>query len=284
MTGNIRHRFPLPQQTADAPSRDFLRHNPQPQAPMGGAVKHPPEGDAAQNILAPGSQGSGMLLPMLGRTQLGMPTFTPYSQQSTHEMIQRQVQAARNMNLDPKYPSNYGNSMMYSASTSSDMRTSANLGQGGWAPTQPHSSVQNSGRPSLPFVVTKDFAPRRGFQMPSISAAGLDVPSGEQMTFEDHMRLSAPGSRVSSRQPSVSDGGPSAPVSRVTSRQTSRQSSREHLRLSLNSNVSRPTEGSSNGNGEDFDRLIVKLPMPQELKQKVQCHGLRCSTKTNENS
>jgi hypothetical protein len=221
-----------------------------------------------------------MLPPLLGRTQFGMPAVTPDSQQSTHEMIQRQVRAARNMNLGPQYSSSYGNGMVYPASAGSDMRTSANLGQSGWAPTQSHSSAANSGRPSLPFVVTDNFAPRQGFQMPNINTAGLDVPSREEMTFEDHMRLSAPGSRVSSRQPSIVDGGPSAPVSRVTSRQTSCQSSGAHLRLSLNSNGSGPAEGGGS-NSEDMDRLMVKLPMPRELKHKVRCHEILCPIKTN---
>ncbi|KAH5176357.1 hypothetical protein HBH77_198970 [Parastagonospora nodorum] len=260
MTGNVRDRFPLP------PSTDFLRHS---RVPSGSTVKHP-EDQAAQNILAPGPQGSGIHPPLLGRTQLGMPAVTPYSQQSTHEMIQRQVRAARNMNLGLQYPSSHGNGMAYPVSAGSDMRTSVNLGQDGWAPTQSHSSAQNSGRPSLPFVVTDNFAPRPGFQMPNINTAGLDVPSREEMTFEDHMRLSAPGSRVSSRQPSVVDGGPSAPVSRNTSRRASRQSSGEHLRLSLNSSASGPAEGGGgNSNSEDMHRLIVKLPMPRELKHKL---------------
>jgi len=283
MTGNVHGRFSLPQQIG-ALSRDFVRRDPQSRAPMGGAVLHPEDG-AAQTIPAPELQGiSGMFPSLLGRSQFGMPSATPYSQQSTHDMLQRQVRAVRNMNLGPQYPSSYGNSMMYQASSGSDMRTSANLGQGGWAPAQSHSSARNSGLPSLPFVVTGDFAPRRGVQMPNISAAGLDVPSREQMTFEDHMRLSAPGSRASSRQQSVVDGGPSAPASRVTSRQASRQSSTEHLRLSLNSNVSGPTEGGGNGNGEEIDRLIVKLPMSRELTQKVRCHDMLCLTKANKSS
>jgi hypothetical protein len=261
----VRNQFPprtLPGRGDGAPAGEPLKRNPQPRAPLGRAVVHSEDhagAGAAQLDAVSAPQSSRMFPPLLGRTPYGTAQGTPYAQQSTHEMIQRQLKAAQNMNLVPQYTTGYGNGINPAPAISAS-RTSVNLGQNDWANQAAHNPMQNSARPSLPgpFGIYQDQQPNYGFQLPNNCATGSYVPSRD---------ASMRGLHVSSRQPSIINGSLSAPESRVSSRQPSHQSSGEQLRLSLNSNASGSSDDDDNV--EDVDQLIVTLPLPHELKQKV---------------
>jgi hypothetical protein len=216
-----------------------------------------------------------MLPPPHVRPAFGVAQDMP--RESTHDIVQRHLQAARNLSMSSQFATGNGNGM-YPTSVNSDLRTSINIGQPGWPSSQSQGLPQNTARAGLPgpFHIYEDQPQTHGLQLLNNGAPGSRVPSGQSSIFGDNMRLSAPDSRVSSRQSSVIDGGLSAPGSRVSSRQPSRQSSAEPLRSSLNSNA--PGQTNTEGNSEDAGGLIVKLPMPHVLKQKVRwthCFSLR---------
>lgn len=211
------------------------------------------------------SQSSRMLPPLHGRSSYNMGQEELYAR-STQEMLQRQLQAARSMGLDTQYPSGYG-ANMNPIPVMSNSRTSPNLGQNGrMLPQQGGLLLPSFSETSKPEGLRpSDQVDGTGHSLGGANVHGSRFSSRQPSIFEDHLRLSAPSSRVPSRQPSVAEGL-SHPGSRVSSRQPSRQSSAENLHLSLNSNAA--------GQSED-DHRIVKLAMPRDWKAKVrQSHRL----------
>jgi hypothetical protein len=205
---------------------------------------------------------------------VGVPTGAPYNSQyvSTQELLRRQRQGLINMQLASQYPTQLAMGMQYGAPVS-DLRSSLHLGENGWPP-QPYAYGLGNARASLPsnFQVQQsrpldhiNSADRStfGFSAPGSQAQSRrsSIADLEQSTGSNFMLPHASGnnSRAQSRQSSVAGGQRSAPGSRAQSRQASRQSSAEQL-------VPRP----ANLNQTDANpRLVVKLPLPRELKMDV---------------
>lgn len=228
----------------------------------------------------------GMLPSSNMRSYLGMPTSSgmpppvvvptgaPYNSQyvSTQELLRRQRQGLINMQLASQYPTQLAMGTQYGAPVS-DLRSSLHLGENGWPP-QPYAYGPGNARASLPsnFQVQQsrpldhiNSADRStfGFSAPSSQAQSRrsSIADLEQSTGSNFMLPHALGnnSRAQSRQSSVAGGQRSALGSRAQSRQASRQSSAEQL-------VPRP----ANLNQTDANpRLVVKLPLPRELKIDV---------------
>jgi hypothetical protein len=207
-----------------------------------------------------GTQSSRMLPPLRGRSLQNM-AQEEQPGQSTHEMLQRQVQAAQNMGLESPYMHGYGTGA-YPTPVMSKTRTSLDFGQNGRMIPQ-HGSSLLPGFPETfetqsdrPHIELDD----HGNNLGGISAYESRF-SRRPSVFAGLGRLSAPGSRGASPKPSVPGGGLQLQGSRLPSRQASRQSSAENLRASLDSNATRMDEDG---------RFIFKFPMlPRNLNFKV---------------
>jgi hypothetical protein len=210
------------------------------------------------------ARSSRMLPPPHGRSLQNMAQGERHGQ-STHEMLQRQIQAAQNMGSGSPYMHGYGTGA-YPAPVMSSTRTSLNLGQlqrgNALQPGLSDASQSQVGRPPIDLN-------DQGNHLGGASANGSRFSSRQPSVFADHGHFSAPGSRVASPDLSGLAGGLRRQGSRLPSRQASRQSSAENLRASLNSNA-------------DAQSLVLKLNMPRNLKGQVRYPQPRALTCTKD--
>jgi hypothetical protein len=191
---------------------------------------------------------------MSDRGAYGAMNGLPYAR-SMHEMMQRQMKGIQGMGLASPYAARYGNGG-YPASTDSSSSSSLHIGRYGWKapPSQEtgHVDSRSNVAESLQLHQTRGSAQRMGLAVPGLGAPVLRAPSHQSSVFNG---------QPSNPQQSVDEGKQSAIEPRAPSRPVSNQSSAEDLRSSMNSAPADQRDGNT--------RLIVKLPIPRELKQKV---------------
>jgi hypothetical protein len=221
---------------------------------------HLPEGSGFHNATFL-SQSTRVQPPMSDRGAYGAMNGLPYAR-SMHEMMQRQMQGIQGMGLVSPYAARYGNGG-YAASTDSSSSSSLHIRRrGGKAPPSQetgHVDSRSNVAESIQLQQTRGSAQRMGPAVPSLGAPVLRAPSHQSSVFNG--QPSTANSRVSTPQQWVDEGQQSAMESRAPSRPVSNQSSAEDLRYSMNSAPADQRDGNA--------RLIVKLPIPRELKQKV---------------
>jgi hypothetical protein len=255
------HRFPTKledQVNASVPAQDMFR-------PDIDQMRRPTTGGPQGGI---GTQFSRMLPPLHGHSLHNIAQEEQHGR-PTHEMLQRQIQAAQNMGLNSPYMHGYGTGA-YPAPVMSNTRTSLSLGQpqrgSALLPGFPDAFQHQIHRHHIELDDSRN-------HLGGISAYGSRFSSRQPSVFADHGQLSAPGSRVASPEPPVLGGGLQRQGSRPPSRQASRQSSAENLRTSLNSNATRLDEDG---------RYILKFPMlPRNLNSKVTRLSFPVSTFTD---
>jgi hypothetical protein len=169
---------------------------------------------------------------------IGLPKKDTYGGQgdsSMEDMFRRQQQMLQGMNQTPHEGSGYGMGLHQSPTVRSSRLSSVRGGVG----------------------------VRLLSSLPAHFQIYEDRPEDENGHLS--ARLGAPNSHNPSRQGSTAAGLLSVPGSRVPSRQPSRQSSAEQLQSTNNG----PTSASDVQCGPDGARMIVRLPLPRELKYNV---------------
>jgi hypothetical protein len=233
-------------------------HNQRP--PFAQHHNHLAEGSGFHNATLM-SQSTRMQPLMSDRGAYGAMNGLPYAR-SMHEIMQRQMQGIQEMGLASPYAAQYGNNG-YLASTDSISSSSLQTGRHGWKAPPAHETGHVDARSnvaeSLQFHQTRGSAQRMGLAVPGLGAPVLRAPTHLSPVFNG--QPSTASSRVSAPQQLVDEGQLSAIESRASSRPVSNKSSAEDLRYSMNSAPADQRDGNA--------QLIVKLPIPRELKQKV---------------
>jgi hypothetical protein len=194
--------------------------------------------------------------------------------------LQNQDQALRNMTMAAQYGSRYGMGLPQSAPESA-LRTSLHTGPNSWGQQQPRPLAHVNARESL----ASNFSIHQGRRFDQVnganplfsferSAPDSRGPSRRSSTADfDNAggcymlpNFSASNSRAPSRHSSIAGGQLSAPGSRVQSRRPSRQSS---LERSAAHHEGQPGQAVARNHENDRGRLMVRLPMPRELKIQV---------------
>ncbi|KAF2821507.1 hypothetical protein CC86DRAFT_105424 [Ophiobolus disseminans] len=224
---------------------------------------HPSNGHGFSD-LPPGPHPSHVLPSMPANNSMGVARGSQHAP-TTREMLPRQ-------GLWSQYGGEYGTGLQQLA-TVSDLRSSLNMGQNqlgsrAFAFGNARDSLPSNFRvhPDRPFNhMNPDEQPAFGISVPNSRGASRRSSMADVENFE-LPRGSAPHSRAQSRHSSVVFGQHSAPGSRVPSRQSSRQPSIERMRPRHGNDM----DQSGGQNDEDeHSRLMVKLPLPRELKFKL---------------
>lgn len=189
--------------------------------------------NAPQMPALPTFASGNYMMPGLGPH--GVDLFGALGGHSNENLTGREPWISQEANIAPQYASGYGTSLYQ-------------------PPVLPSSRMSNvrGGAGDRPL-------PRR----PAHIHIHEDHPEDEFDRLS--ARPSAPNSHVPSRQGSTTAGFLSVPGSRVPSRQPSRQSSAEQLQ---SVNALHVSAGGMQF-GQDGARMLVKLPLPRELKQEV---------------